>query len=74
MSLISEQDNAKAEEDIKYVFAVVPETVTLQAKMGIFIQFRANSFSTGLVDEEKDEFVVEGGYVAIPAALAVDLT
>jgi len=46
--MISEQkEKEKNDEDLKFVFAVVPDTVVLQPKMGIYIQFRANSFQVG---------------------------
>ena len=31
------------EEDQKFVFTVIPETVVLNPKMGIMVEFRANS-------------------------------
>lgn len=39
-------------EELKYVFAVVPDSFNLQPKMGIFIQFRANSFNKGRMTEQ----------------------
>lgn len=39
-------------EEIKTVFAVVPDQIILQPKMGIFIQFRANSFNKGIITEQ----------------------
>ena len=50
--MISEKEwDKKEEEDIKHVFAIVPDTITLASKMGVFIQFRANSFNVGKVME-----------------------
>lgn len=52
LSMISEQkEKEKSDEDLKFVFAVVPDTVVLQPKMGIYIQFRANSFQVGWMVE-----------------------
>ena len=42
---------AKEEEEVKAVFQVVPETMTLNPKMGYKVQFRANSFNIGKVME-----------------------
>ena len=39
------------EEDVKAVFQVVPETMTLNPRMGYKVQFRANSFNIGEVKE-----------------------
>ena len=39
-------------EELKFVFAVVPDTIELQPKMGIHIQFRANSFQKGEMSEQ----------------------
>jgi hydrocephalus-inducing protein len=47
--MISEK---KEEDDLKFVFAVVPDQIVLQPKMGIFIQFRANSFTKGKMSEQ----------------------
>jgi hydrocephalus-inducing protein len=45
-------DTAKAEEEeSKFVFTVVPDTVVLNPKMGIMIEFRANSSQTGRMSE-----------------------
>lgn len=50
-SMVSEANKNESEE-LKYVFAVVPDQITLQPKMGIFIQFRANSFVKGRMTEQ----------------------
>lgn len=51
--MISEKDkDKKDEEDIKHVFAIVPDNILLQPKMGVFIQFRANSFNVGRIMEQ----------------------
>lgn len=42
---------AKDEEEAKAVFQVVPETMTLNPRMGYKVQFRANSFNIGKVME-----------------------
>lgn len=39
------------EEELQFVYTVVPEKVTLNPKMGIMIEFRANSFKTGKISE-----------------------
>jgi len=57
-SMVSEK---KEDEELKYVFAVVPEEITLQPKMGIFIQFRANSFVKGRMSEQFVCTTVVGG-------------
>jgi hydrocephalus-inducing protein len=49
-TMISEKKEEN--EELKYVFAVVPDQITLQPKMGIFIQFRANSFVKGKMSEQ----------------------
>ena len=49
-SIISEKKDES--EELKFVFAVVPDQITLQPKMGIFIQFRANSFTKGKMMEQ----------------------
>ena len=49
-SMISEKKEEN--EELKYVFAVVPDQVELQPKMGIYIQFRANSFKKGRMTEQ----------------------
>lgn len=41
----------KQEEETKFVFTVVPESIVLNPKMGIMIEFRANSFNTGKISE-----------------------
>lgn len=43
--------DAKDDEETKFVFAVVPETMVLNPKMGYKVQFRANSFNVGEVKE-----------------------
>lgn len=43
--------DAKDDEEAKFVFAVVPETMVLNPKMGYKVQFRANSFNVGKVLE-----------------------
>ena len=50
VSLISEKKDES--EELKFVFAVVPDQITLQPKMGIYIQFRANSFTKGKMMEQ----------------------
>jgi len=42
---------AKDEDEVKAVFQVVPEQMTLNPKMGYKVQFRANSFNIGKVME-----------------------
>ena len=49
-SILSEKKEEN--DELKYVFAVVPEQVELQPKMGIHIQFRANSFQKGQMSEQ----------------------
>jgi len=49
-SVISEKK--EEQDELKYVFAVVPDQVELQPKMGIHIQFRANSFQKGVMSEQ----------------------
>jgi len=50
--MISEKEkDKKEEEDVKHVFAIVPDNILLQPKMGVFIQFRANSFNVGKIIE-----------------------
>ena len=39
------------EEDTKFVFTVIPETVVLNPKMGIMVEFRANSSQVGKMQE-----------------------
>lgn len=39
------------DDEVKAVFQVVPETMTLNPKMGYKVQFRANSFNIGKVIE-----------------------
>jgi hydrocephalus-inducing protein len=39
------------EEEVKFVFTVVPEQMLLNPKMGYQVQFRANSFNVGEVKE-----------------------
>ena len=58
-SMISEKK--EADEELKYVFAVVPDNFVLQPKMGIFIQFRANSFNKGKMTEQFICTTVVGG-------------
>lgn len=58
-SMISEKKEEG--EELKYVFAVVPDQVILQPKMGIFIQFRANSFNKGKISEQFVCTTVVGG-------------
>jgi len=41
----------KADENNKFVFFVVPDTITLNPKMGIMIQVRANSLNVGKITE-----------------------
>lgn len=57
--MISEKKDES--EELKYVFAVVPDQVILQPKMGIFIQFRANSFNKGRISEQFVCTTVVGG-------------
>lgn len=49
------------EEEVKFVYAVVPDTITLQPKMGINVSFRANSFNVGKVIETWQCSSVVGG-------------
>jgi hydrocephalus-inducing protein len=42
---------SEKEEEVQFVYTVVPEKVTLNPKMGIMIEFRANSFKTGKISE-----------------------
>jgi hypothetical protein len=39
------------DEEVKWVFDVVPATMSLNPKMGYKVQFRANSFNVGKVLE-----------------------
>lgn len=39
------------EEETKFIFTVVPDTVLLNPKMGIMIEFRANSTQIGKMTE-----------------------
>jgi hypothetical protein len=41
----------KEEEEVKFVFSVVPESVVLNPKMGIMVEFRANSSLVGKMME-----------------------
>jgi len=36
-------EKKEEEEEAKFIFTVVPDTVVLNPKMGIMIEFRANS-------------------------------
>ena len=49
-SIISEKKEEN--DELKFVFAVVPDQIELQPKMGIHIQFRANSFQKGRIAEQ----------------------
>jgi hydrocephalus-inducing protein len=49
------------EEEVKFVYAVVPDTIILNPKMGIPIQFRANSFNIGKITETWTCNVTVGG-------------
>ena len=42
---------AVQDDEVKFVFAVVPETMQLNPKMGYKVQFRANSSNIGKVLE-----------------------
>jgi hydrocephalus-inducing protein len=42
----------KEDENNKFVFFVVPDTITLNPKMGIMIQIRANSLNVGKITEQ----------------------
>jgi len=44
--LLGEKD-----DDMQFVFTVVPDNIVLNPKMGIMIEFRANSFHTGKISE-----------------------
>lgn len=45
-------DNNKEEEEMKFVYTVVPDQINLNPKMGIMVEFRANSFHTGKISEQ----------------------
>ena len=49
------------EDEIKFVYAVVPDQIILNPKMGIPIQFRANSFNMGKIVETWQCNVTVGG-------------
>ena len=49
-SMVSEKKEEN--DELKFVFAVVPDQIELQPKMGIHIQFRANSFQKGRMSEQ----------------------
>ena len=52
MSMMTDKEK-KEEEELKFVFAVVPDQIlNLQPKMGIYVQFRANSFQVGKMEEQ----------------------
>lgn len=50
-SNIGGNDN-KEEEEMKFVYTVVPDQINLNPKMGIMVEFRANSFHTGTISEQ----------------------
>ena len=43
------QEEAKVEE--QFVFTIVPSEITLNPRMGIMVEFRANSFQVGKISE-----------------------
>lgn len=55
------QGGEQKEEEMKFVYAVVPDQIILNPKMGIPIQFRANSFNIGQIIETWACNVTVGG-------------
>ena len=51
LSVITEKEKQRDEEDLKQTFSVCPDKITLNPKMGVFIQFRCESSITGRVSE-----------------------
>ena len=49
------------EEEPKFIFSIIPETMNLLPKMGVFIQFRANAPVPGNFDEVFICQTVSGG-------------
>ena len=45
------ESKKEEEEETKFVFTVIPDTVVLNSKMGIMVEFRANSSQTGKMQE-----------------------
>jgi hypothetical protein len=45
------ESKKEEEEETKFVFTVIPDTVVLNPKMGIMIEFRANSSMIGKMIE-----------------------
>ena len=60
-SVVSNGQAQEKEEEVKFVYAVVPDQIVLNPKMGIMIQFRANSFNIGKIIESWACNVIVGG-------------
>lgn len=60
-SVVSNGQGLEKEEEVKFVYAVVPDQIVLNPKMGIMIQFRANSFNVGKIIETWACNVIVGG-------------
>jgi hydrocephalus-inducing protein len=47
----SQVTEGNKEEEVKFVYCVEPESIVLNAKMGIMVKFKANSFNVGKIIE-----------------------